>query len=434
VRCSVLKREARGALAALALVLVAFALSGGMILGRETSDLLFYVCAFAQSALAVLGARLAARHGASAFAVLVLGAALLRLAFVVQTPTLSGDVYRYIWDGRVIGAGFNPYLHVPADPALEALRDPDQYGLIDKRDYAVTIYPPVAEGIFALVTQISTRVAGMKLAMVLFEAAAVFAIARLLRSLGRPAGELITYLLHPAPIWEIAGNGHVDAAMLAFLYGAFAIGGASRPLVAAIPMTLGALVKPTGALGLPALWRPFQVGLPLFVLAMAALFYLPFARAGTGVIGFLPRYLEEQGLTSGEGVFWLSLLGKAGLLTPGMEPAFAALGGLGLLALALWMRRGATANLASGLEATAVLLVAFLLAVTPTFPWYFLAALPMTPLLGLWSPYALATGGFLLYGFQADAPPFFGRWALLMGLAAAAAIYDLTHAVKEGEA
>jgi hypothetical protein len=51
---------------------------------------------------------------------------------------------------------FNPYLHVPADPALSALRDPEQYGLIDKRDYAVTIYPPVAEVIFALITRIST--------------------------------------------------------------------------------------------------------------------------------------------------------------------------------------------------------------------------------------------------------------------------------------
>ena len=434
MRCSVLKPEARGVLSAAALVLVAFAFSGGMILGQATSDLLFYACAFAESALAVLGARLAARHGASAFAILVLGAALLRLAFVVQTPTLSGDVYRYIWDGRVIGAGFNPYLHVPADPALRALRDPEQYGLIDKRDYAVTIYPPVAEAIFALVTRISTRVFVMKLAMVAFEAAAVFAIFRLLRRLGRPPTGLIAYLLHPAPIWEIAGNGHVDAAMLAFLYGAFAIGGASRPFVAAIPMTLGALVKPTGALGLPALWRPFQIGLPLFVLAMAALCYLPFAGAGTGVIGFLPRYLEEQGLTSGEGVFWLALLGKAGLLTAWMAPAFAALVGLGLLALALRTRRSGTADLSRGLEGTALLLVAFLLAVTPTFPWYFLAALPMMPLLGLWSPYALASSGFLLYGFQANGPPFFGRWALLMGLAAVAAIRDLTRAVREGDA
>ena len=83
------------------------------------------------------------------------------------------------------------------------------------------------------------------------------------------------------------------------------------------------------------------------------------------------------------------------------------------------------------LKGTALLLVAFLLAITPTFPWYFLAALPIDPLLGLWSPYALATGGFLLYGFQADAPPFFGRWALLMGLVVAAAVRDLTRTDKK---
>ena len=81
----------------------------------------------AQAALAAFGARFASRHGVSVFAVLVFGAALLRLAFVMQTPSLSGDVYRYVWDGRVVNSGFNPYLHVPADPALTALCEPDQF-------------------------------------------------------------------------------------------------------------------------------------------------------------------------------------------------------------------------------------------------------------------------------------------------------------------
>jgi alpha-1,6-mannosyltransferase len=112
-----LKCEARDVRAAAVLVL-AFALSRGMILGRAASDLLFYGCALAQAALAIFGARLAVRRGACVLAVLIVGATLIRLAFVFQAPTLSGDVYRYIWDGRVIDAGFNPYLHVPADPAL----------------------------------------------------------------------------------------------------------------------------------------------------------------------------------------------------------------------------------------------------------------------------------------------------------------------------
>jgi hypothetical protein len=424
----------RDAAAAAGIVVLTFALTAGMMLGRADSNLLFYACALAQSALALLGARVAMRSGPGALVILVAGAALLRLVFLFGAPTLSGDLYRYIWDGRVINAGFNPYLHVPADPALIALRDPNQFHLIDKRDYAVTIYTPVAEAIFALVTRVSSRVAAMKLAMVMFEAVAVVALARLLRRLGRPRGLLIAYLLHPAPIWEIAGNGHVDAAMMAFLFGAFAWGEASRPYLAAVPMTLGALIKPTAALGLPALWRPVKVALPLFVLALAALLYLPFAEAGTRVIGFLPRYLEEQGFTSGAGVFWLALLGKAGLLRPAMAPVFAALAGLTLAALAVWTRRRGETDVASQLRGTAVLFITFFTLITPTFPWYFLVALPLSPLIGVWSPFGLATGGFLLYGFHDDAPPFFARWAFVVGLTIMAAARDLLRTSEKGGA
>ncbi len=218
--------------AALALVLALVGLAAAATwVGRQTSDLLFYAGALAQSGLAVAAAALALRSRARAALPLVVAAGIaLRLAFLPTVPNLSGDVYRYIWDGRVVAAGFNPYLHVPADPALAALRDPAQYGLIDKRDYAVTIYPPVAEALFALVTRLSTGVLAMKAAMVLLEGLAVLAVARLMRRLGRPRAWLALYLLHPAPVWEIAGNGHADAAVMAAMFGAFALaGGARRP-------------------------------------------------------------------------------------------------------------------------------------------------------------------------------------------------------------
>jgi alpha-1,6-mannosyltransferase len=178
--------------------------------------------------------------------------------------------------------------------------------------------------------------------------------------------------------------------------------------------------------------RRFRVALPLFVLALAALLYLPFAAAGTGVVGFLPRYLEEQGLSSGDGVFWLALLGKAGLLRPTTSAVFAGSVGAATVGLALWTRRRSANDISSQLRGTTFLLVAFFLLITPTFPWYFLAALPMAPLIGVWSPFALATSGFLLYGFHADAPSFFGRWALLMGFAIVAAVGDLTRTDKKG--
>ena len=40
---------------------------------------------------------------------LILGVAIaLRLALVGQTPFLSDDVYRYVWDGKVQALGINP--------------------------------------------------------------------------------------------------------------------------------------------------------------------------------------------------------------------------------------------------------------------------------------------------------------------------------------
>lgn len=409
-----------------ALMLVALAV-GGTWLGRATSDLLFYVCAFAQAGLAVLATRLALRSGArNALPSIVLVGVVLRLVLLATVPNLSGDIYRYIWDGRVVAAGFNPYTHVPADPALAALRDPAQYGLIDKRDYAVTIYPPVAEALFALVTRVSTSVVAMKGAMVLLEGVVVLAVARLLARLGRPREWLGLYLLHPAPLWEIAGNGHVDAATMACVFGAFAwLGTARQPYRAAAAVTLGALVKPTALFALPAFWRRWQVGVPVLVVAVAALCYLPFAlSAGTGVIGFLPNYAHEQGLTSGSGILALALLKAAGWYAPWMTAAYLAAAALALVALSLRTRWRGDMTLKAGLGGTALLVVAFLLLLTPTLPWYFLLALPFTALLGLWSPFALATGGFLLYGFHPDAPPLLPRWSVLMALVLATAAWD----------
>src|SRR5512146_19254 len=67
---------------------------------------------------------------------------LLRLPLLLAPPYLSNDVYRYVWDGRVQAAGVNPYRYVPAAAALEALRDDRIYPEINRRERAVTIYPP----------------------------------------------------------------------------------------------------------------------------------------------------------------------------------------------------------------------------------------------------------------------------------------------------
>src|SRR5947209_7515042 len=54
----------------------------------------------------------------SSLALILIVAAAMRLAALLSPLYLSDDVYRYIWDGRVVGAGINPYRYVPTDPHL----------------------------------------------------------------------------------------------------------------------------------------------------------------------------------------------------------------------------------------------------------------------------------------------------------------------------
>src|SRR4051812_23190448 len=58
-----------------------------------------------------------------AAATVFLFAVLLRAVQFCAAPSLSDDVFRFLWDGRVQAAGINPYLYPPDDPALAGLRD-----------------------------------------------------------------------------------------------------------------------------------------------------------------------------------------------------------------------------------------------------------------------------------------------------------------------
>ncbi|HEY1246368.1 MAG TPA: glycosyltransferase 87 family protein, partial [Hyphomicrobiaceae bacterium] len=246
-----------------------------------------------------------------ALAVVLLGAAGMRLVLLVSEPTLSGDIYRYIWDGRVQAAGINPYRYVPAASELSLLRDPSVWPHINRADYAVTLYPPGAQFVFLAVTRLGESVLAMKFGLLLFEAAAIAAIVALLRQLGRPPIAVAAYAWHPLPVWEIAGNGHVDAAMLALLLAGLLVYVRGRTLLAGVLIALGALIKPLAALALPVLWRPWDWRLPLCVAAAVALAYVPYLSVGWGVFGFVAGYVREEGIASGTGLKPLWLLQQA---------------------------------------------------------------------------------------------------------------------------
>jgi hypothetical protein len=332
-----------------------------------------------------------------ALLVILLGAALMRLALLFSEPSLSSDIYRYIWDGRVQAFGINPYAHVPAAGELAPLRDADIWPHINRADYAVTIYPPVAQAVFLAVTRFGESVVAMKLGLLLFEAMGIAAIIALLRRLGLPGTHAAAYAWHPLPVWEIAGNGHVDATMLAFLLLGLLAYLHGRALAAGVLVALGALVKPVALLVLPVLWRPWDWRLPLCVLVTIALAYVPYLSVGLGVFAFVPGYWQEEGLASGDGfkLLWLAQLATGPLRHGAVVYLAASALALGALALAVGFRADRSAR--ASMRAANWLLIAFLVLMSPNYPWYFLVLTPFLALSPSATAWVLTSASVLFY-------------------------------------
>ena len=140
-------------------------------------------------------------------------AAGLRLFLLPVPPSLSDDIYRYIWDGRVTAAGLNPYQLAPNDAELIPLRD-DLWRRLPHRDIP-TVYPPVAMGLFSIAARLPNPVFVLKSVFTALDLTACALLLTLARRLGRPDGSVIWYAWNPLVTLEIAGMGHVDAVGIA---------------------------------------------------------------------------------------------------------------------------------------------------------------------------------------------------------------------------
>jgi alpha-1,6-mannosyltransferase len=368
------ERRALLALAAAGLALVALCPLTLYFL-VEVSYERFVLAALAQGAVYAVAVWLVLRHrfGRPALALIFVVAALARAIALPAPAILSTDVARYVWDGRVQAAGINPYRYVPADPRLASLRDQTIYPNINRADYAPTIYPPVAQMIFLLATRASESLTMMRLVMIGFEAVTVLALLALLEHDGRPPARVLIYAWHPLPIWEFAGTGHVDATGIALMTLAMLAAARDRRVLAGLTLAASALVKPFALLVAPVVWRRWDWRLPAAFAATLVVCYLPYLGVGSGVLGYLGGYGDEQGYLDGSGFFLVALLRHLGLPAPGGF-AFAMFAAVvpALIALAILFRAKPADEPAIILPLVAI----FLLLVSPHYAWYFAWVLP----------------------------------------------------------
>jgi hypothetical protein len=219
-------------------------------------------------------------------------------------------------------------------------------------------------------------VLGMKTTLEGFEAVGILALLLLLPEVGLRREHVLVYAWHPMVIWELAGNGHVDAAAIGFIGLALLARARRRPELVGLALGCAGLVKLLPFALAPALWRRRDWRMPAALATTVALAYLPYLGVGTGVLGSLGSHIEEEGLAAGDGYFPLYALQHFVTLPP-RAGLFYAAGGLAVLAvLAMRLSLGGNGGardrpLREVCRDGLILGTGVILLVTPPYPWYF---------------------------------------------------------------
>jgi hypothetical protein len=233
---------------------------------------------------------------------ILLVATLLRLLALPLPPSLSDDVYRYVWDGQVTRAGYNPYTVAPDDERLADLRD-SRWQSVAHRDVE-TVYPPLALALFSIASALPRPVLALKTLLTLIDLSACLLLVRLARARGVPTGRTTAYAWSPLVVVEVAGMGHVDALVVAPVLGGLLLLGAAGPrsgdrgagvresALAGAGVALGGLAKLFPLLLLPAWTRIARrpkalIGACLVTTVLGFAYFLP---GLSGVPPGLARY------------------------------------------------------------------------------------------------------------------------------------------------
>lgn len=185
----------------------------------------------------------------------------LRLVFIAAIPNLSQDFYRFIWDGRLILSGLNPYLTTPDNLMISQPNLFPQMKTLFEGMRALSAghysnYPPLHQLPFILAAIISKHsilgsVVVLRLLLIGADIGILFFGKKLLRKLQLPTRNIYWFILNPLVIIELTGNLHFEGLMLFFFVMALYYVHTKRWHLAALTMALSIAVKLVPILSLP---------------------------------------------------------------------------------------------------------------------------------------------------------------------------------------
>lgn len=321
-------------------------------------------------------------------------AVFLRLLLLFAFPNLSDDVYRFIWDGRLIAAGYNPFDYLPRDlleqPPHGFLPDRQLFERLNSPNY-FTVYPPLAQVVFALAAYVFPEdiywsAFLMKVPLIALDIGNIWLIIRLLKWLNRPVSGVLWYALNPLILLEISGNLHFEGMMLFFFLLSWLALLQGRPLPAMVVFGFSVASKLLTLLFVPAMFRRFPEGgriKTLFFLGIfSGLLFLPFlnltflSNLGQSLDLYFRRFEFNASfyyLLRAVG-YGISGYNRIAVIGPGLSLIFVA-----LLFLLVWRER--KPDWKNWFVPVVLIQTLYLLCSTTIHPWYLsflIAAMPFT--------------------------------------------------------
>nr|WP_314840307.1 polyprenol phosphomannose-dependent alpha 1,6 mannosyltransferase MptB [uncultured Flavobacterium sp.] len=213
-----------------------------------------------------------------------------RIIFAFALPNLSQDFYRFIWDGRILLEGFNPYTNLPNDLIVNPNFNIAQAQELFKSMGSLSAshfsnYPPINQLFFVIAGIFGTQsivVATLVLRCIIIAAdfgTAIFG-ARLLQSMGFEKYKIYWYILNPLVLIELTGNLHFEGVMLFFFICGIYLLHQNKWKMAAVAIALSIATKLLPLILLPLFfqklgWKKSFVFYTI-VIGINALLFLPF--------------------------------------------------------------------------------------------------------------------------------------------------------------
>ncbi len=234
-----------------------------------------------------------------------------RLLFSPAIPNLSQDFYRFLWDGRLLVQGVNPYSSTPqlfftdlstalqVTSGKEVAQAAQLYaGMGDLNAGHYSNYPPINQLCFAIAgffagKSIVGSVLVLRILIILADIGILYFGKKLLERLNLPVKNIFWYFLNPFILIELTGNLHFEGVMLFFLIWSLYLLHKNNWFWAAVSLGISVSVKLLPLLLLPLFYKWFFKKEVSIALNLISSFKFYVVVLGTVLLTFAPFLSSE---------------------------------------------------------------------------------------------------------------------------------------------